>query len=219
VWTSSGALGAVQAARVSCVSVLVGLGWILGAVPLWPVAGLAALIGIAILVAGLAHRSRRLTGKLAHLLTVGRALVRSPVRAARLLGWVGLASGARVLAAVAICSAFSLRSPLVAGPLIVVALDLSGQLPLTPGNVGIASGAVAVALSSRGIGLDRALSAGIALHATEAAAGLVAGAAGALQLADISRATVRRWTPIVASALACFAALALTSVGIFADLT
>ena len=57
----------------------------------------------------------------------------------------------RVLAATAIAAAFGVDQPLAAAVLIIPALDLAGILPLTPGNVGVASAAVAFALTAHGV--------------------------------------------------------------------
>jgi uncharacterized membrane protein YbhN (UPF0104 family) len=219
VWAVSGALGAIEVARICCIAVLVAVASALGALPLWPALGLAALVGGAILLAAVAPRHRRLGTKVTNLLAATRELLRSPARAVALLGFVAVATVSRVLAAVSVCAALNIRAPLVAGVLIVAALDLSGQIPLTPGNFGIASGTVAVALASRGIGLDEALTAGIALQAVETAAGLSFGAVGALLLAEISHSTLRRWSPVLAGALAGAAVITLTSLSIFTDFT
>jgi uncharacterized membrane protein YbhN (UPF0104 family) len=219
VWTASGALGAIEVARLCCIALLVTAAWALGALPLWPAVGLAALVGVALVVALLLPRNHRVTTKVAHLLAATSELQRSPARAARLLGFVAAATAARVVAATSISAALSLRSPIVAGLLIVAALDLSGQIPLTPGNFGITSGTVAVALTSRGIGLDEALTAGIALQGIETAAGLCLGIAGALQLSNITRSTLRHWTPLFAGVLASAAVITLTSLSLLGDLT
>ena len=219
IWAVSGALGAIEVARICCIAVLVTVASALGALPLWPALGLAALVGSAILVAMVAPRHRRLSTRVANLLAATRELLSSPARAIELLGFVAVATVSRVLAAVSVCAALNIRAPVVAGLLIVAALDLSGQIPLTPGNFGVASGTVAVALASRGIGLDEALTAGIALQAVETAAGLTFGAVGALQLANISHSALRRWSPILAGTLASAALLTFTSLSIFTDLT
>ena len=58
----------------------------------------------------------------------------------------------RLAAAAAIAAAFGVDRPLAAALLIIPALDLAGILPLTPGNVGVASAAVAFALKAHGVG-------------------------------------------------------------------
>jgi hypothetical protein len=86
--------------------------------------------------------------------------------------------------------------------LVVPALDLSGTMPLTPGNVGITSGAVAMALRAQGVGLTTALTTGIAFHAVETCAGVIFGLASAVFLAPFPSAVARRRTTFALSAAA-----------------
>jgi len=217
VWRTSGALAVVEAARMCCIAALVGVAFGLGALPLWPAVALGVLSAAAALVAIVSPRASRLHRKVAHLLEAFRELTRVPARAGNLVGLVALATAARVLAAASVCSALHLRSPIVTGLLIVAALDLAGQLPLTPGNFGITSGTVAVAWASHGVGLTAALATGIVLHAVETAAGVTFGAAGALRLAGRRYATARRMTPILAGALASVAVVGF-SLSVFGHL-
>jgi uncharacterized membrane protein YbhN (UPF0104 family) len=219
IWAAGGALAAIEVGRVYCIAILVTVAWGIGALPLWPALVLVAVVGTAVVIAALAPRHHRLNTRLIGLLAAISGLMRSPKRAAWLLGSVAIATTTRVAAAVSICAALNIRAPLVAGLLIVAALDLSGQIPLTPGSLGITSGTVAVALASRGIGLDEALTAGIALQAVETAAGLILGTAAVLQLATIKHATLRRWTPRIFGVLAGTALIAITTVNVFSDLS
>ena len=100
----------------------------------------------------------------------------------------------RIAAATGIAAAFGVDQPLVAALLIIPALDLAGILPLTPGNVGVASAAVAFALKAHGVGSDVALSAGIAFGAVETLTTLALGCGSLLYFAG-ARADVRRWRP------------------------
>ena len=77
---------------------------------------------------------------------------------------------------------------------------MAGIVPLTPGNLGIASGTVAMALQARGIGLTEALTAAIALHAIETAASIVIGGGGALFLTRFRSPSARRRVVALASA-------------------
>jgi len=118
---------------------------------------------------------------------------------------------ARVFAAAAIGVALGVRSPLVAALLIVTALDLAGQFPRTPRNIGIANGAVAIALESRSIALTTALAIGLAFQAVQTSVDIVAGAAGALHLAPAtSRFADRRAGQIAAAAAAVTVVLAFS---------
>ena len=71
--------------------------------------------------------------------------------------------------------------------MICPALDLAGTVPLTPGNLGIASGAVAIALRSRGIGVTEALGVGIGIQALETLVSLAAGTARGALLRRLDR--------------------------------
>jgi hypothetical protein len=91
-------------------------------------------------------------------------------------------------------------------------------LPLTPGNLGIASGTVAVALRSEGVELTRALTTGIALHAIESIVSIVFGAGGALVLARFPSPHARRRAMAVAGTGAAVALLAAFSATVLVDL-
>ena len=180
VWKASGIFAALAVARCLALGVLVAVGVALGAFPVWMIlalAGVASLLGAAAYVTrnDTRHRAARLFDALSE-------LERSPRAALTLLFWVSVSTLARVAAAAAITAAFGISHPLLAAILIVPALDLAGLVPLTPGNIGVASGAVAMALQARGIRITEALTAGIALHAVEMIVGLGFGTAGSLYL-------------------------------------
>jgi uncharacterized membrane protein YbhN (UPF0104 family) len=65
----------------------------------------------------------------------------------------------------------------------VPAMCLASAVPSTPGNVGVSSGAVAMALSLVGVGFQEALAVGIAFHAVETLVSLTAGLVGMLVVA------------------------------------
>ena len=94
---------------------------------------------------------------------------------------------ARYLAAASVCAALGIRGAFSAAIIILPALDLAGLFPVTPGNVGVTSGAIAVALKAHGIAFDDGLAAGIAFHAVETAVGLLFGLAGLIWLAPALR--------------------------------
>lgn len=120
----------------------------------------------------------------------------------RVATWVAAATVARLLAAAAIAAALGVDSPFLAALLIVPAIDAAGLLPITPGNVGLKSGAIAIALQSQGVDVTTALSSGIAFHAVETIVGLAFGASGIVYL---TRVPVPRWA--LAGATAIVAAL------------
>jgi uncharacterized membrane protein YbhN (UPF0104 family) len=88
--------------------------------------------------------------------------------------------------------------------LIIPALDLAGLLPITPGNVGVASAAVAFALASQGVGSDLALSAGIAFGVVETLTTLTLGCGSLLYFAGC-RTDASRWRTAAVSVCGCLA--------------
>ena len=92
--------------------------------------------------------------------------------------------------------------------MVVAALDLAGMFPLTPGGVGITSGAVAMALNAHGVPMTIALTTGIAFHAVETCAGVSSGLASALYFLEVSPA--RRWAVVAAGAAAVVGAFSAT---------
>src|SRR5215213_189411 len=117
-----------------------------------------------------------------------------------------------VLAALVVAASATGAGPLWAALVILPAMDLAGTIPLTPGNIGVASGAAALALQSRGIGVADALGVGIAIQALQTTVSAAAGTVGALYLAR-PNGTARRWAARGA-AVAVSVALA-AAVGVF----
>jgi uncharacterized membrane protein YbhN (UPF0104 family) len=182
IWTAGGVYAAVSAARCLSIAALVAAAAATGALPLWPVFALCVAVAI---VGGLALSSERWRRypRIAHLLGGLAALERSPRQAAKVLAWSATTSLARLGAVAALAASLGLSHPLLVAFVVCAALDLAGAVPLTPGNLGVASGAVAVALTSRGIPAAEGLAVGIAIPAVETAFALVVGAAGALYFA------------------------------------
>jgi uncharacterized membrane protein YbhN (UPF0104 family) len=205
VWTAGGTYAAVSAARCLSIAALVVAASVVGALPLWPV---FALCGGVIAVGALALSSTRLRRdhRIAHLLDGFAALARAPRFAVRVLAWSAAIALTRLGAIAALAMAVNLPHPLLAALVICPALDLAGSVPLTPGNVGIASGAVAVALRSRGIGVADALGVAIGIQALETVVSLAAGVAGAVYFVRPDR-FVPQWA-LRAAALSGTAAVA-----------
>ena len=144
----------------------------------------AIAAGVAGLVAcGAYLMRRRLSGKARHVLDVARGLVAEPLAAAEMVGWVATCTAATILASACVGAALGMAHPLAAALVIVPAIELAKLLPITPGNVGLTSAAVAFALHAHGVPLEAAVAAGITLHAVETVVGLAFGAAGTLSLA------------------------------------
>jgi uncharacterized membrane protein YbhN (UPF0104 family) len=199
LWTTGGAFAVVSAAKAVVLGALVVAGAATGVVPLWPllisVGLVAAVVGIAV-----ASRRREPGSRASHLLDVFRAIGLHPTGALRLTAWAFLSCAARLTAATAILASLGISHPLVAAIVIVAALDVASALPLTPGNFGITSGAVAMALQAHGLSFTEGLAAGIALHAVETAIGLMVGIASVVWLAPYPSPAARRVTMLAGTA-------------------
>jgi phosphatidyl-myo-inositol alpha-mannosyltransferase len=201
LWTAGGIWAVVGAARCAGVGAVVLAAAAIGALPLWPVFALAAAV-VLMLTLGWATRGRLARGRFTHLLDAVRALEERPALAVRVAGWALAQTGARALAAAAAAAALGAHDPLTAALVIVAALEVSGLLPLTPGNLGITSGAIAIALQAHGIDLTTALSIGIAFHAVETVVGVSCGIAGGLFLVGFPSPAARRYVLAGAGAAA-----------------
>ena len=203
LWTVGGIAGSLSAVRAMWLAVVLALASASGVLPRWPIAVLLLAGLVAAAIAWRARDSRPGT-KFGHALDVFRVLGRCPKAAARIAGWVGLSMALRVTAAAGIAAAFGVDRPLAAAVLIIPALDLAGILPLTPGNVGVSSAAVAFALSAHGVGSNVAVSAGIALGAVETLTTLALGSASILYFLG-RRTNAVRWHTAAAAMTGCFA--------------
>jgi len=217
LWRAGGSLVVIGAARALVLALRIVAGSITGALPLWPV---LALVGVTAVVAlgAVATRNRTARTHAAHLLDAFRVLGREPRRGACIVGWISVATLARLGAAASISAALGVHAPFVAAVLVVPALDLSGTMPLTPGNVGLTSGAVAMALRAHGVDLTTALTTGIAFHAVETLVGIVFGLASALFLAPFSSPRVRRRTTLVLGVATCAALAGAFGATVLVDL-
>lgn len=210
--TAAGVAGAISAARGLVFCVPVGFAVATGLLPVIPVLVLAATVLAAAAGATLlARRLGRHSSRIDQLLVGVRALARSPLGSLRLLAWVAAAAFARLAAAAAVGTAVGLHAPLAAALISIPAAALATVIPLTPGSIGVTSGAVALALHSQGVGLSAAVAVGIAFHAVETAAGLSFGAVGVLTLGARPRLRRRRSLLIVTAAAACVVGAAVVS--------
>ena len=198
-WRTGGAFGVIAAARALVFALVVGCAAAVGAVPLWPVVILASFAGVTGVVA-FATRDRTPRTHVAHLLDAFREIGRSPAGGARIVGWIVAATAARFAGAAAIAAALGVRSPVSAALIILPALDVAGLIPLS-GNLGITSGAVAVALKTHHVAMSQALATGLAFHAVETAAGIAFGLGGTLLLVRFGGRRL-----VIAGAAACVAA-------------
>lgn len=213
---AGGGLGAVTAVRGLLQAGLFAAAAALGALPVWPVVAAAGL-AVVVAVAAFGMRSRLRTRRLERLLDAARELVRRPARGARVVSWTGVALLARLAAAAATTSALGVRSPLASALIITAVLDVASVFPITPGNIGITTGAVALALEGRGVALSTAIAVGVVFHAVEAAVGILFGLASVPLVARPQLAT--RLQLRVALALAAVALVGSTGVTIAGAVT
>jgi uncharacterized membrane protein YbhN (UPF0104 family) len=197
-WTVGGAAAAVGVTRIVWLGALIAIGSAGGVLPAWPLAVIGLIVaGAAIL--GLVSRRVELPPKVEQLLAAFRSLAASPKDLAIVMGW-------------ALAGAVGVDHPVRAALVLVPAVELAAILPITPGNVGLASAAVALALGAQGVDQRTALSAGIAFGALELITGLVVGAAGALTLAGPSARPFLRVAAVGAAAAVVAVAFGATVV-------
>ncbi len=207
LWTTGGVLAIVAVARCLVLAVLVTAAAAVGALPLWPIALLLSA-GAGAAVLAIVTRSRSAHSRIAHFLDGFRAAGRDPSGAVRIAGWVFAAGVARLTAATAIVSALGVGPPLRIALVLLPAVALAGILPLTPGNIGPKAGAIAVVLHGQGVGLQTALSAGIAFQAVETAVALAFGVVSGIVLARSRLVSAHRAAVASAAASACLGLLA-----------
>jgi uncharacterized membrane protein YbhN (UPF0104 family) len=202
LWTTGSAFAALSAGRAVVLAALVVVGAIAGVVPLWPLAIALALVGTSIAVT-VKVRGRPPHGRLAHLLDAFRALGSDPAAGLRIVAWLALSTIGRIAAATAVAASLGISHPLAAALVIIPALDVAGLIPITPGNVGVTSAAIAVAFQAQGVSFTQGLAAGIAFHAVETAVGIMYGLASVLWLAPFPSPGVRRVALVSAGASWC----------------
>lgn len=207
LWTAGGAYAALTAARSVTLAALVIAASVTHAMPIWPV---FVLVGGAVAVALAAAISGRFRshGRIAILLDGITALARDRRALRAVASWTIGMQLARIAGAAAIALAFGLPHPLLAALVILPALDVVGAIPITPGSVGVGSGAVAVVLASRGIGMTQALAAGLAIQGVETVVSVSAGTLGlAYLLRDNARVRVIATRVAIVGASAALAAV------------
>lgn len=190
MWTATGTYTALAAARSLALAGLVVAASATHALPIWPV---FLLVGSAAVVALVAVASTRFRShhRIASFLA-GVAALANDRRALRGVAlWTIGMELFRLGGTVAAVFAFGLPHPLLAALVILPALDLAGAVPLTPGSFGIGGGAVAVALSSRGIGMADAFATGLAIQGVETLVSVTCGSLGLAYLMQPSERVTR----------------------------
>lgn len=180
-WAVGGAAAAVGVTRVVWLGALIALGCAGGMLPAWPLLAIGLVVFAAAGAATLSRRVR-LPRRVAQAFGSLQALSRSPRHLAVVAGWALAGAVAKIAATAAVLTALGIDNPVRAALIVVPAVELAAVMPVTPGNVGLASAAVAFALGAQGVPSDLALSAGVAFGAVELLAALAVGAAGALGL-------------------------------------
>jgi uncharacterized membrane protein YbhN (UPF0104 family) len=208
--TAVGAVGAVTVARAAIQLVVISCAVLVAGFPRWivlvPFAFAALGVGAVLVLRRRAHGSR-----LRRLGETGAVLVRRPSYGIRVLGWVALATAARITAASAVASSVGIAEPVTAGLAVTAALALAALLPITPGSIGITSGAISLVLVQAGASLPTALAAGVLFHAVEAAVNVTVGLVGTPFV--LGTAAFRRRSVHVAFAGAGAAVLAAAVLG------
>jgi hypothetical protein len=186
IWTTSGAFAALGAARALVLGIVVAGGAIAGVIPAWPLLIVGAVVAVAAVAAVVARRVP------VHLLDAFRALAADWKAGGRVIGWVALSTLGRLITATAVAAALGIHQPMGAAVIVLLALDVASIIPITPGNLGVTSAAIATALQAHGTSFNSGLAAGIAFHAIELTIGIMYGIASVLWLAPYPSPNARR---------------------------
>ena len=146
IWVATGVAGAIGLARGPALALLVLAAGATGACLSGPCSCWPRRLPVGALVA---YVARRWTphARVAHVLDAFGALGGSPRAAGAVLGWVGARHArARVGRGVAVCCGARRGRSRARRAGDDPCAGLAGTVPITPGNIGVGSGAVAVAL-------------------------------------------------------------------------
>ena len=208
-WTVGGAAAAVGVTRAIWLGALVALASAWGVLPIWPLLGIVGLVGGA---AVLAFVTRQLTlpRRLEQILAAFQALILSPRDLAKVAGWALFGALCKVGAAAAVVTSLGIEHPLRVALILVPAVEVAALMPITPGNVGVASAAIAFALDAQGVASNMALAVGIAFGAVELLTAVGVGLTGGLALASPRCRPYIRITAAVAASLGLASAFGAT---------
>jgi uncharacterized membrane protein YbhN (UPF0104 family) len=211
-FTAVGAVGAVTVARAATQLVVISGAVLLAGFPRWLVLAPFAFAVVAMGAVFVFRRRVAHGSRLRRLGETGAVLLRRPSYGIRVLGWAAVATAARITAATAVASAVGIDEPVKAGVAVTAALALAALMPITPGSIGITSGAISLVLVQSGAALPTALAAGVLFHAVEAAVNVAIGLAGAPFVLDLP--TLRRRSVHVAFAGAAVVVAAVLGAGL-----
>jgi uncharacterized membrane protein YbhN (UPF0104 family) len=177
-WLACGVATSIGLAQSVVLGLVLGLGSIAGALPLWAAAPTLALPAV-MLAGGRLASLRRPHGRVACLATPSRLSIGAW---SRLLAWVSASALARLLVITSILDALAVAHPLTAAVVATGGLALGNSIPFAPGGAGVAAATMAVALGRTRLPASTAVAAAVAFHAFETGAGLAFGIGGWLQL-------------------------------------
>jgi uncharacterized membrane protein YbhN (UPF0104 family) len=168
---ASALVGLTQSAALA---LILAVGAVAGALPVWAAAPLAVLGSAALWAHATASRRGR-RGKLARAVA---AVAISPVAWARVAAWIAVSALARLASIAAVLASLEVHHPLDAAVVAVGAQALGNVVPLAPGGVGVPAAAMALGLSRFGIGGETAAAAALCFHALETCSGIAFGLCG-----------------------------------------
>ena len=186
-WLAGGVSATIALGQSAVFAVVLTVGAIGGALPLWAAAVSLALPLIGVAGSAVAVR-RRKEGRLTSLATAARL---GPAAWARALSWIAASGVARLLTAAAVLQTLSVPHPLAGAFVAVGARAVGGALPFAPGGAGVGAGAIALGLSRSGLDTGTAVAAAMTFHTLETGASLVFGTTGWLLL-RLKRPTIER---------------------------
>jgi uncharacterized membrane protein YbhN (UPF0104 family) len=186
-WLAGGVSATIGLGQSVVFAIILTVGAIGGALPLW-----AAALSFALPVAGigggaLVVRHRR-DGRLVCLAT---AATLAPAAWARALGWIAVSGVARLLTAAAVLEALSVPHPVCCAFVAIGARAAGGALPFAPGGMGVGAAAMAIGLGRTGLDTGTAVTAALSFHTLETGASVLFGTTGWLLLRLKPRAMER----------------------------
>src|SRR5262245_28663159 len=177
-WLACGVSATVGLGQSLVLGLVLSLGAVAGALPLWALV-LAFALPAALWGGGRLALRRQPWDRAACLAT---ASTLSMPAWGRLLGWLALGAAARLLLAAGVLEALAVPDPLLNAVLAIASRAAGNALPFAPGGAGIGSIAIAVGLERAGIDASTAIAAGFTFHALEICAALLFAATGWLAL-------------------------------------
>jgi hypothetical protein len=146
-WLACGVAASIGAAQSVVLGLVLGVGSVAGALPLWAAAPSLAFPAVMVFGGRLALL-RHPNGRVACLATASRL---SPASWTRLPAWIGASAMARLLVIASVLDALAVPHPVPTAVIASCGLALGNSLPVAPGGAGVAAAAMAVALGQTGL--------------------------------------------------------------------